>query len=113
MSKCQDQRDLFPGNSWYLYEIVCQHRYDAKPQNPLLPRDAFGQLQQRYCKGCLRETLTQQSQTGSGVDKNVHSIIPDRAHVARGELYADDDVVDRKDQLRDCSQCTVRSESMW
>ena len=100
-----------PGILSYLYEIVCQHRYDAKPQYPLLPRDAFGQFQQRDCKRRLRETLTQQSQTGGGVDKNVHPIVPDGAHVARGELDADNNVVDRKDQLRDHSQCTIRSQA--
>ena len=94
-SKVDNLPVMFP----YLYQIVRIHCHDAKPQNPLLPRHASSQLQQRYCKSCLRKTLTQQSQAGARVDEDVHSRVPHGAHIACGELGGDDDVVNCEDQL--------------
>lgn len=74
----------------------------------MLPRDAFSQLQQRDCKRCLRETLAQQSEAGRRIDEDMHSGIPDGTHVACRELYGDDNVVNRKDQLHDTSQRVIR-----
>jgi len=84
---------MFP----YLYQIVPIHRDDAKPQNPLLPRHASGQFQQRHCESCFRKTLAEQGEAGGRVDEDVHARIPHWAHVARGELDGDDDVVDCED----------------
>lgn len=54
--------------------------------------------------------MAQQSEAGCSVDEDVHSSVPDRAHVACGILCGDEDVVDREDELLD-DQCTVHSHA--